>query len=252
MAHLECCVRLLSLWFSNWQSMTVLSTTEPAILIKAGKAHFTQWLKLMPKAPSLPTKQHCSKQHSPITADAGGKGGGVERPEKAAVWNQAFSSPEAGVNSIMCANICAHCSWIPKFCQIRHSVSACSTSIYAAHNVRRYLKWQARCSSSVVCSRLSLWARQVWETLRREARPMNGTMRSQEHASSGPLVILLKSARHPTWVMAKARETEMKEKGDYDSAHKTAESAAACSEHCKLRASLGTTLLGTPNFGYWP
>lgn len=56
----------------------------------------------------MPTKQSRSQQHSHNFC--------WQRKErcrsgpawKSAVWNQTFSSAEAGVNSTMCANICAH------------------------------------------------------------------------------------------------------------------------------------------------
>lgn len=154
-------------WFSCWQYMIIFKTAPPinsVALIKAGKEHSTQWLKVIKTALSLPTKQHCSQQHSHHFCWRREERCRSGLAWKSAVWNQTFSSAEAGVNSTMCANICAHHFGNPKPCQIRSSVSVgfariCSSSPY---NVNGHLKEWTRCSSSVISGCLSLWGRRVF------------------------------------------------------------------------------------------
>lgn len=118
----------------------------------------------------------------------------------------------------MCANICVHHFGNPKLCQLASSVSVgsakhCASSLY---NVNGHLKWRAHCSSSVRSENLSLWGRQVFaqvlywtitlpSSCRVKAWGANGTMTSQERASSGLLVVLLKGLRRPTWEMIRAK-----------------------------------------------
>lgn len=163
--------------------MTPLSTTQPAVLIKAGEAHITRWLKLMWKGPCLLTKQHCPKEKSHISATAGSKDVGVDGPQKTVVWNQQVQLPSKQEWTPQCVQIFVHIALeFPNFCQIRSSVSVDSASIYSANNFRGYLKWQSLL--------FQLSRAQPFESVRKtsvgdsrsRALAVNGTMRSQEHA----------------------------------------------------------------------